>query len=231
MELHIIQKRIIRELGFSDQLKFGEFLCRKDFQPDVFNYHLQTCVKLGLVTKNPDKTYQLSALGKSSFTNLDVTNNMQNIQQPKIVVQAFIHDGEQILLAKRKKHPFKDKIGFMSGKVAWGESCTDTLIRECAEEFKILPTTYKLLAIRRCVDYDKITAKMIFDAIYYIFIITEFKGQATNTEESECIWLNFKSIASDTLLPVTAAIISEYLKDPTHSVKFYDELESHNLQL
>ena len=127
---------------------------------------------------------------------MDVTNNLQVVKQPKVIVQAFVVEGEKTLLTKRLKHPFKDKLGFMSGKVAWGMSAGDTLIKECVEEMGIVPVKYKLFAIRRCIDYDAITNELIFDAIYYNFIVTEYKGEEVDSEESECVWVKFAEIGS-----------------------------------
>jgi 8-oxo-dGTP diphosphatase len=231
VEIHKIQREIIRELGFADCLLFSNFNIRKTLEPDLFNYHLQALVKNKIVSKDRDKKYSLTGIGKSILTNMDVADGMKDIKSPKIAVQAFIVKNEKILLAKRLKHPFKDKLGFMSGKVSWGENFEDTLIRECNEEVGILPKDFKLFAIRRCIDNSKNTKEVIFDSLYFIFLIRSFRGNILNTEESENIWIDINDLDYTKLLPVTSSVLKEYANSDDGKIEFYKFLESNTLEL
>lgn len=230
MELHRIQREILKELSFSNKISFSNFKVKDTVETDLFNYHLQTLVKSGLISKDDDKKYSLSELGKSTIQYMDVSDNMDDVKMPKVTVVIFLVKNNKVLLSKRLRHPFKDFLGFASGKVQWGENTEDALKRSCMSELGVIPTETRLYAIRRCIDVNSTNESVIHDAIYYVYRITDFEGDVTNTNVSQNIWFDFEALNSVEILPVTKDIVSEYKRTEV-SDTFYKAMETKSLEL
>jgi len=230
VQIHQIQKEILKELSFADSLTFGDFKIKTTIEQDLFNYHLQALVKLGYLIKNNLKKYSLTIKGKEVIQYMDVTKKMADMRMPKVAVQIFVLKEDKVLLSKRMRHPFKSYIGFASGKVEWGEDSETTMKREAVEELGITPIKYSLHAIKRCIDYDRSGAVAIHDAVYYIYLVTEFKGITVNTEESENKWYHIKNIHALKLLPVTELILKSY-KNKRILTPFYETITTKSLNL
>jgi ADP-ribose pyrophosphatase YjhB (NUDIX family)/predicted transcriptional regulator len=230
MELHRIQREILKELSFRNEMSFSNFQVKDTVETDLFNYHLQTLVKSGLISKDDDKKYSLSELGKSTIQYMDVSDNMDDVKMPKVTVVIFLVNNYKVLLSKRLRHPFKDFLGFASGKVQWGEQTEVALKRACVSELGVVPTKSSLYAIRRCVDVNVGNESVIHDAIYYVYRITDFEGEVINTNVSQNIWFDFEELKSLEILPVTKDIVSEYQGTNVSDV-FYKAMETRSLEL
>jgi len=94
-------------------------------ESDVFKFHLKALVEAKMVRKDHDGTYSLTAAGKEFANNLDDQSGQRN-KSPKvsviIVARRSIDNTTQYLFHQRKRHPFYDYWGLISGPVPWGES-------------------------------------------------------------------------------------------------------------
>jgi mutator protein MutT len=230
MEIHKIQREILKELSFADKLIFSDFKIRNAVESDLFNYHLQALVETGYLAKDDSKKYSLTEKGKSAIQFMDVTNQMSDMKMPKVAIQIFIYKEGKVLLSKRLKHPFKDYLGFASGKVSWGEDSEMTMKRETSEEIGVIPTKYHLYAIRRCIDFNDIGDKVIHDAVYYVYLITDFSGEIVDTQESENRWFKLEELKNYEILPVTKSILEGFKGREVADV-FYEAMKTQSLSL
>jgi 8-oxo-dGTP diphosphatase len=75
-------------------------------------------------------------------------------KSPKITVDGVIIHNKQILLIKRKNHPFKSKWALPGGFVEYGEKTEDAVLREIFEETGLLTKIDFLLGVYSDPDRD-----------------------------------------------------------------------------
>jgi len=101
----------------------------------------------------------------------------------------------EYLLQQRLKQPYYGFYGFVSGKITWGETTTETAARELKEETG-LSAKLTLVGIEHKIDYSK-NNKLLEDKFFFIFrgentngtLVKKFKG-------GKNIWLTKNKIHS-----------------------------------
>lgn len=193
-KLHYFQVQILEKLSKKPFLKFNELLI-ENLESEHTNYHLQKLLGLKLVEKTT-KGYTLTDKGKD-YTNLmdDATKFIE--KQPKTGVLLNItrvnDQGEtEFLLSRRKKQPYFDKVGRLTGKVKFGETIIEAAEREFTEETGLVAINPELYEI-----YHKIRTRedgeTVQDVIFYRVQISQFTGTLIEkTPYQENIWCTEK---------------------------------------
>jgi mutator protein MutT len=97
----------------------------------------------------------------------------------------FLKDGDQILLAMKKRGFGVGYWNGVGGKIEPGETLEQALIRECQEEIGVTPTTWHKVAEHDfLMDTDSSPRHMFVHA----FITTEWEGEPLESDEMAPKW-------------------------------------------
>ncbi|EDK72338.1 NUDIX hydrolase [candidate division TM7 genomosp. GTL1] len=135
--IHPTQMRILYDLRRVESARFSELMKPSKLESDVFKFHIKKLLKFGYIQKF-DERYVLTPAGKEFANNLDHVRRVVQ-KQPKlsvlIVVGRTSDSGEpEFLFHQRKRHPYFDFWGFLSGPVQWGEAAAVTAARELKKQ-------------------------------------------------------------------------------------------------
>jgi len=128
MEMHLIQKRILKQLAENKTLRYAQ-LKPAHVEGNQFTYHLKTLMGKKLIKKD-GVNYSLTTQGVHYTTGVNLEHFFVRAQ-PKIVTLIVCRDSKNnYLLYTRGKQPFLNMNGFPYGKVHLGESITAAAERE-----------------------------------------------------------------------------------------------------
>jgi ADP-ribose pyrophosphatase YjhB (NUDIX family) len=205
------QREILSKCSFFPSgAKYSE-LAIKDIDDDLFNYHLQQLVKVGLLSKN-DKIYILTEKGKSLVTNIDEVSK-EVPPKYKVSVYMCVVNDDSILLHRRLKHPQFGYVGLPSGKIAYGERILDTANREFNEETH-LDTTFQIIGNLRQIRRNA-SGQVIEDGVFYVCFANKFTGTLQESfQEGENFWCKINEVGKIEKLfkPSVEIIINEITK-------------------
>ncbi|WP_412486653.1 8-oxo-dGTP diphosphatase MutT [Shewanella chilikensis] len=123
------------------------------------------------------------------------------------VAVGIIKSGKQILLAKRHGHLHQGgKWEFPGGKVEMGETVTQALARELAEEVGLNiagSTPFMLLS------YDYPDKQVLLD----IHLVTEFNGTAYGVEGQQVEWVHLEQLPEYTFPDANQPILDKILTE------------------
>ncbi|MDQ6985066.1 MAG: NUDIX domain-containing protein [Candidatus Dojkabacteria bacterium] len=195
-DMHYIQIAILNKLLYKDNATYTNLRPFDDLENNLFNFHLKKLISLGYVKKE-DKSYALTNKGKESASIID--NDSKKIQRQGKILVAFCcvreNDGrKQVLLYKRLKHPFYNNQGFPSGKVKFGETINESVIRELKEETNLVITKKAELFLIKHVVVKNLSGEIIDDKYFYNFKIENPKGDLQSNEEGEFKWVDVQKI-------------------------------------
>lgn len=108
----------------------------------------------------------------------------------KLVTILFLKNGDQVLLAMKKRGFGMGKWNGVGGKVDAGEDIAAAAIRECQEEIGVTPINP--LLVGKIKFYDK--ADPNFGHHAHIYLAEKWQGQPTETEEMRPKWFATKDI-------------------------------------
>lgn len=188
-ELHKVQMEILRELIFHPGARFKDLNISK-LTNDHFSYHIKTLIELGYVEKAEDR-YSLTQKGKQFAGRMD-TNNSTIEKQPKVSVLIVPHKIENgidyFLVQKRLKEPYYGYIGFMTGKMRYGEKVFDTASRELMEEMG-LQANFEYRYLLHEMVYNK-EGLMLEDKFFHVVKADNITGKLLEkTKDGQNIWL------------------------------------------
>jgi len=179
------QREILSRCSFFPSGAKYSDLALKEIDDDLFNYHLQQLVKVGLLDKN-DKIYTLTEKGKSYVTNIDEVSK-EVPPKYKVSVYMCLINNDSILLHRRLKHPQFGYVGFPSGKIAYGERILDTAHREFQEETH-LDADFQIIGNLRQIRRN-VGGQVIEDGVFYVCFADKFTGNLQETfQEGENFW-------------------------------------------
>ncbi|HSX39928.1 MAG TPA: NUDIX domain-containing protein, partial [Candidatus Saccharimonadales bacterium] len=155
--LNPIQTKILSKLLFNPKARFEDL--NTDFlTTDHFSYHIKNLLQEGLIKKD-GTAYALSAKGKMLAGKIDTATHTME-KQPKVSVILIPHKKfdttEKFLVQERTKEPYFGYLGFITGKVRFGEILQETAARELKEETG-LEGKFKFCYEIHEMTYDKIT--------------------------------------------------------------------------
>lgn len=187
-QYHYLQREILNNLLFTDQLPFSK-LKPKNIEGSLFTFHLNKLIEDGLIEKNKDGQYSLSDKGKNIANTHDKESNQPNKQaKHSAVFCATKNNQSEFLLYTRLKNPFFGCQGFPTGKVKYGESILDTAKRELFEETNLIGQP-QLKAIRHFRVYDKATNIILEDKVMYICEVKDPSGELKSNLEGDFKWV------------------------------------------
>jgi len=126
-----------------------------------------------------------------------------------MVVGVRINNGiKEVLMQKRLKQPYFGYLGFVTGKIKWGESVSNAGLRELMEEANV-KAKLSLVGIEHKRDYLK-NKTLLDDKYFYVFKAEEIEGELVEKfKEGENIWMTKKQVlASDKVFHDVKEIIS-----------------------
>lgn len=191
-EKNPIKLAILTQLLKSEKLRYGEIKAA-EMDNDLFNYHLQSLVKSGLVEK-VDKEYSLSSLGRYEVAEqnpLDLKG--QPVDRFKINVLTIVLREEkgvkQILLQRRKKHPFYNTVAVMGGVINKGELLTEAASARLQMKTG-LTGQFMLCGMWRNINLDKSGVMVLEDILFHICCTDQYEGDLlSTTDHGENFWV------------------------------------------
>lgn len=130
---HVIQKGILAKLIANPYLRYSQ-LKPKNIEGNHFMYHLKVLMREGLVVKNEDGYYLLSAEGKRNADSLSLQDYKPRKQPSIVTLITCQNEKGQWLVYKRKRQPLIHQIGFVYGKLHIGETVLQAAHRELKEK-------------------------------------------------------------------------------------------------
>jgi hypothetical protein len=208
---HHIQKSIVYKLAFNEALRFSQ-LKPDDLDNKLFNYHLKLVINAGLVKKDEDGKYSLTAEGRrvgvgvldKQFTDLDRAHSVLFLIIRRKSDNAW-------LLFKRKTHPLLGDEGFMHVNPVATEDVFKTAKERLlaktnlSASFRYLGSGYfKIFEDDGLESYTHFTALVAEDA----------EGELKqNNDKGEYFWqADIKDIFGE-LLPTAQALLDQYEAD------------------
>ena len=224
VEIHAAQTSILRELLFAPEAGFAQLQRPTGLTSNHFNFHIGRLVELGLVEQPGAGKYRLTVEGKEYANRLDTeerTIERQGKISLLVVPSRRRADGEtEYMLQRRLKHPFFGRIGFMSGKIRWGETVEAAAQRELMEEAG-LRADMELKCVYHKTDYTP-EGDVLEDKHFYIMQALRPRGEFTERFDSGSNhWHTRPEIrALDNLFPGVEDVIEHTLQD---SILFWEQ--------
>lgn len=229
-----VKKAILQKLMFVTSIHYGE-LQKITENHDLFNYHLRELVTKGFVKKE-DSSYSLTELGRQQVALMEEDGQYQR----QIKVGMFIdivreHEGKwQMLLHRRLKHPHYGYIGSVTGKLHWGESLKDNLVRELQEEVHIIPTAYSTIGVVREIFRNE-QGEKVGDGVYFVITVTKWEGTPEEKGiEGEYFWHDIDDILNLDKIFRTGferglPYLRKYIKSPSDFIPYVIENDDDKL--
>lgn len=104
----------------------------------------------------------------------------------------------KILLAMKKRSFGEGKFNGVGGKIESGETPEDAMIRETEEEILVTPTKYEKVGI---IEFDEFYKGKKEKVMFHLYIVSEWQGEPTESEEMKPEWFDIKNIPYDRMFP------------------------------
>jgi|JI6StandDraft_1071083.scaffolds.fasta_scaffold213978_1 predicted transcriptional regulator/ADP-ribose pyrophosphatase YjhB (NUDIX family) len=179
-DIHRAQMSILRSLRKSNRCRYTDLRLPTGLDSDVFKFHLRKLISLGLITKDESQHYMLTPSGKEFANNLD--DGKRTIQkQPKLSILFFAEsaDKKQYLFQQRKRHPFYNYWGLLSGPAKWGVDFLETARHEFEKQTGTTAEYEVSTFIRQC-DYATDSKEVLEDKLFVVVKVTAAKGEIKN---------------------------------------------------
>lgn len=103
----------------------------------------------------------------------------------KPLTALFLIEGDQVLLAMKKRGFGAGRWNGVGGKLEPGESVEEAVVRECQEEIEVTPISYKKMA-EIIFDEQHLGKRELLEV--NVFTCDEWQGEPTETEEMAPKW-------------------------------------------
>jgi len=130
--MHYLQKGILDRLRYEQPLTYTA-LMPDGLESSHFRYHLKLLMTDKLVVKDNNGHYRLSDAGQREVDYLS-TNRVTSVRTPKVITYTLLIYGQQIVLYKKPKEPYRHLWGLIGGKVHFGEAIRASAQREVFEK-------------------------------------------------------------------------------------------------
>lgn len=123
-----VQGKILAMLARGDWKRYSEAYPGEEIDDDLYNYHLQEMVRLGLVEK-VDKRYRLTDKGKKEMVYLNYKGDDIGRIKVSVILAVTRKNKSEILIHRRNRHPHRGEVSTISGKVLPGEMMVEAAKR------------------------------------------------------------------------------------------------------
>lgn len=171
-----IQIKILSTLLFNPKARFKE-LNIDSLTTDNFSYHIKSLLTNELIKKD-GYFYSLTSKGKMIAGKVDTdTHTIEKQPKVSVIVVPYKYFGKtrKFLVQQRTKEPYFGYWGFMTGKVRFGETLSETAQRELKEEGGINGKFKFRFEIHEMV-YDKNTKEQLEDKFFHIMEAYDLLG-------------------------------------------------------
>lgn len=110
----------------------------------------------------------------------------------------YLKKDNKILLAMKKRGFAEGKYNGIGGKIEGGETPEEAMIRETKEEIAVTPLTYEKVGFIEFDEYYKGEKEKI---AFHLYLVDEWTGEPTESEEMKPAWFDIKDIPYDKMLP------------------------------
>ena len=151
--LHAAQLSTLKALQHATRARFSELMRVAGMQSDIFKFHIRKLQREGLIFKDQDGMYGLTAEGKNIAGRLDRQTRRQ-IEQPKssMLMIVMLKDG-RILAHKRLREPFYGFWGIASAPMLRGVPTVESARRELKKQTGI-DAQFSVQGVHRVIDKD-----------------------------------------------------------------------------
>lgn len=153
-KMHNAQLTTLKTLEHATRARFSELMRAAGVQSDSFKFHVKSLIKDGLIFKDEDTLYGLTAEGKELVGRLDRTTRRQ-IEQPKssMLMIVMLKDG-RVLGHMRTREPFNGFWGIASAPMLRGVPAVESARRELKKQTGI-DAQFSVQGVCRVIDKDK----------------------------------------------------------------------------
>lgn len=106
----------------------------------------------------------------------------------------FLRNGDDILLAMKKRGFGAGKWNGVGGKLDPGETIEQAMIRECQEEIEVTPINYQAIAE---LDFIQDASSTPWHMYVYAFVCDKWEGNPNETEEMAPRWFSLDDVPYD----------------------------------
>jgi predicted transcriptional regulator len=189
-QLHQVQMGILKFLLLNHSAGFTQIAKPLGITTKHFNYHLSCLLKSGYVIKELNN-YQLTIKGKEFANRMDTEKQILEKQAKldcMMIIEKEVSGVKQLLIQKRCKEPYYGYLGFLTGKISWGEQILETAARELLEETGLCAQ----LEIR-CIFHEQVylreDKRLLEDKFFFIIKGVNPKGELINLPSGENYWM------------------------------------------
>ena len=126
------------------------------------------------------------------------------MDRPLVAVGCVIVQGNRVLLVRRKKPPNQGLLAIPGGKVEYGETLEQAVIREALEETGLLVVPKKVMAI----------VDLIREGFHYVIVdfLCELKGGVpkAGSDASEIVWVGKNELMRMGMSPSTYEMLKRF---------------------
>ncbi len=127
---------------------------------------------------------------------------------PAVAVDAIVENGDEILLIKRKKEPFKGAYALPGGFVECGESCGNAVVREVEEETGLKVRIKELFGV-----YSEPSRDPRGHVISICYIVEVVGGSLkAGSDASDACFFNINDVKKIELAFDHSKIIEDYIR-------------------
>lgn len=138
-----------------------------------------------------------------------VKNNDDGYMKLMRTTLMFVIKDNKILIARKKRGFGAGLYNGLGGKVEFGETIEDAMIREAYEEANITPKNYKKRAI---IDFDEFVKDERTHVNMHIYIADDYEGTPTESNEMIPVWFDLNKIPFSRMFPDDSHWLPEILK-------------------
>lgn len=110
----------------------------------------------------------------------------------------LLRRNEEILLAMKKRGFGEGKYNGVGGKIEGNETPEAAMIRETKEEIGVTPIQYEKVGV---VSFDEFYKDEKVNLIFHLYMVTEWEGMPTESEEMQPKWFSIDSIPYTQMFP------------------------------
>ena len=227
MDLPTIQHHIISQLKNAGYLRYRDMHPQDDTPNDLYNYHLKSLIKKGLVDKTK-QGYCLSTDGQRYVADVwHTSDESQRLFKVNVITVVSRSNGTnlEILNQRRTSQPSYGIVGVPGGTILKGEPLLEGASRKLRQETGLIGN-FKLIGIERRFFYKD--GELFSDVLFPICYSDNTQGEfLEKTEFGENFWVDIdQAILNDTREEDQIEGISNFLsnlKNGTNTVLFYKE--------